>query len=180
MIKTISALMVAVSAVAFSANAKAELEYTPYVGVDYVNSSISGENFHNAAINLGTKYNKYFSTEVFYQTPLESTKFSDEGYKMKASYRSYGLDAYGYLPLGCDQVVSILGTAGIGQVDVKSKEIGGEHGKDNGWAYRLGAGVQYDVTEAWAVRAVARYSFLDKLDGLDHAMDFTAGVRYSF
>lgn len=177
--KTISALMVAVSAVAFSAGANAA-EYTPYVGIDYINSHVISKNLQNAAINVGTKYNKYFGTEIFYQTPLESKTWHSEGEKMKASYRSYGLDAYGYLPLGCDMDWNILGTAGIAQVDFKSKVEGGDHHKENGWAYRFGAGVQYDVTDAWAVRVLARYSFLDKVAGIDHMMDVTAGVRYSF
>lgn len=181
--KTISALMVAVSAVAFAASANAA-DYTPYVGVDYINSHVFSKNLQNAAVNVGTKYNKHFGTEIFYQTPIESktwnTRDEDGVYKHKASYRSYGLDAYGYLPLGCDQVWSVLGTAGIAQVDAKYKETGEKSHKENGWAYRIGAGVQYDVTEDWAVRVLARYSFLDKVSGVDHIMDVTAGVRYSF
>ncbi len=186
--KTISALMVAVSAVAFSASANAA-DYTPYVGVDYVNSHVYSKNLQNASFNVGTKYNKHFGTEIFYQTPLESKTWNthevddDDNVsviKNKVSYRSYGLDAYGYLPLGCDQVWSVLGTAGIAQVDTRYKETGYKSEKENGWAYRIGAGVQYDVTENWAVRVLARYSFLDKVHKTDHMMDVTAGVRYSF
>jgi opacity protein-like surface antigen len=173
------ALLVTVSTLAFASNASA-LEYTPYTGVDYVNSHVLGHNFKNADVVVGAKYNKNFSTEIFYQTPIEAKTWKESGDKIKSSFRSYGLDAYGYLPLGCDQVWSIIGTAGVAQMDLKDKDLDTVSVRENGWAYRVGTGVQYDINDAWSARVVARYSFLDKMGGIDNVMDVTAGVRYSF
>lgn len=170
---TIGALMVAVSAVAFAASANAN-EYTPYVGVDYGYNDV---NYYNSAIvNVGTNFNKYFGTEVFYQ--FSDSKRDNEG--NENSMRAYGLDAYGYLPLGCAQTFSLVGTAGIAELDYKIKNQDEKRYNDNGVGYRLGVGVQYAIDENVAVRAIARYTFTDKIDGLDHIMEYTAGVRYNF
>lgn len=172
--RTMSALMAAASVVAFAASANA-YDYKPYAGVDYTYTDVQGLDLNSATVNVGTNYNKYFGTEVFYQFS-DSDKVED----VETSMRAYGLDLYGYLPLGCEQKVSLLGTAGIANIDVKYKEDGEKRDNENGLGYRLGAGVQYNVDENLAVRALARYTFTDKIDGVDHLMEYTAGVRYSF
>lgn len=177
---TIGALMVAVSAVAFAASASA-MEYKPYVGLDYVRSNVkdnAGMKFNSAAVNVGTQYNKYFGTEVFYQfSDQDSHGRGDE--KALTRYQSYGLDAMGYLPLGCEQAFSLVGTAGISEIHRTAKAEGTKY-KDSGYGYRLGAGAQYAIDENLAVRALARYTWADKLENVDHIMEYTAGVQYKF
>ncbi len=175
--RTIAALMVATSAIAFSASANA-YDFKPYAGVDYTFSDVKGLNLNSATVNVGTNYNKYFGTEVFYQ--FSDSDKSAQVNDAEVSLRGYGLDAYGYLPMGCEQKFALLGTAGIANLDAKIKEDGSERRNDNGLGYRLGAGAQYTIDENLAVRALARYTFTDKLDSVDHIMEYTAGVRYSF
>lgn len=66
----VSSLMVAVSALAFSANANAS-DFKPYVGLDYnytdADADYQSPKYNSASVNVGTEYNKYFGTEVFYQ-----------------------------------------------------------------------------------------------------------------
>lgn len=118
--KTIGALMVAVSAIAMSANAEA-LEYSPYAGIDYAYSNVShgGENFNGGKIFAGAQYNQNFGTEVFYQKTLNAHE-GNEAPIARTSYHfdAYGIDALGYLPLGCEQKVSLIGTAGIDRKSV--------------------------------------------------------------
>ena len=175
------ALLAAVSFLALSANANA-LEFRPYVGVQYNYTEVDAEyvqaDMNSYSVVVGTEYNRYFSTEVFYQNSDKSNDMID-GVKVKSDFEAYGLDAYAYLPLGCDRVWSVFATAGIANYDFDAKDVDGKF-EDNGLGYRLGAGVQYNVTNNVAVRALGRYIFADKLDNTDDMTEFSLGVKYTF
>jgi len=166
------ALLAAVSLFALANNANA-LEFKPYVGAQYnftsVNAEESDAEMNSGSIIIGTEYNKYFSTEVFYQLSDE-----DDVDGEKVDFTAYGLDAYASLPLGCDRVWSVFATAGIANYDFEAED------DDNGLGYRLGAGVQYDVTNNIAIRALGRYIWADKLDGIDDMTEFSLGMKYTF
>lgn len=172
------ALMAAASVVAFAASANA-YEFTPYVAADYTYTDTNKADVNGGKIALGTEYNKYFGTEIFYQRTGSDRVHTVDGTK-EYSLQSYGLDAYGYLPLGCDQVVSLVGTAGIANIDIKYTPAGESRKTENGLGYRLGAGVEYDVSENVSVRALYRYTFADKIHNLDHLNEYSLGVKYSF
>lgn len=177
--KNTIALMAAASAFAFAANASA-MEFTPYVAADYTYTDAQNlAEVHGGKVSVGTDYNKYFGTEVFYQR-TGSDRVHTGGETYEYSLQSYGLDVNGYLPLGCDQTFALVGTAGIANIDVKHKEPGDSRKTENGVGYRLGAGFEYDLTSNVAVRAMYRYTFTDKLAGLDHMNEYSLGVKYSF
>lgn len=176
------ALLAAVSAIALATSANA-LEFRPYVGAQYNLTSPSVKympnmDMHTYSVFVGTDYNRYFGTEVFYQNSNKWHKVVN-GAKTKVDFAAYGLDAYGYLPLGCDRVWSLLGTAGIANYDFDGDQGAGKE-EDNGLGYRLGAGLQYNVTNNIAVRGLVRYIWADKLDMMDHMMEYSLGVKYSF
>ena len=83
------------------------------------------------------------------------------------------------MPLGCDRVFSLLGTAGIANYDFDVADNNAK-GEDNGLGYRLGAGMQYNITNNIAVRGIVRYIWADKLDNTDHMMEYSLGAKYSF
>lgn len=187
---SITALMAAVSMVALASSANA-FEYNPYVGLSYNYSDVNTKGiggaynpeFNSGTISLGTSYNKYFGTELFYQISDNYAKsYSD--IKLGSRFQAYGLDLYGYLPMGCDQVFSLLGTVGVAEYQFKHKMmINGfdrESVKDKGIGWRAGLGAQYSINENWDIRAVARYVNFNQLDGLDHMMEYTAGIKYNF
>ncbi len=165
----------------FCTNANA-LEFRPYVGLQYNYSEIDAEDvtpdMNSYSVILGTEYNRYFGTEIFYQNSDKSNDYY-KGEKVKTDFAAYGLDAYGYLPLGCDRVFSLLATAGIANYDfdITTPE---EKGDDNGLGYRLGAGIQYSLTNNISFRAIGRYIWLDKVDGADNAQEYSLGVKYTF
>ena len=177
------ALLAAVSAIALATSANA-LEFRPYVGAQYNVTSHSikdihtNMDMHSYSVFVGTDYNRFFGTEVFYQNSNKWHKVY-RGDKVKADFAAYGLDAYGYLPLGCDRVFSLLGTAGIANYDYDF-DANGAKGEENGLGYRLGAGMQYNVTNNIAIRGLVRYIWADKLDGFDHMMEYSLGAKYSF
>ncbi len=176
------ALLAAVSAIALATSANA-LEFRPYVGAQYNLTSASVKDMpnmdmHSYSVFVGTDYNRYFGTEVFYQNSNKWHKVIND-VKTKVDFEAYGLDLYGYLPLGCDRVFSLLGTAGIANYDFDGDRGNGKE-EDNGLGYRLGAGMQYNITNNIAVRGIVRYIWADKLDGFDHMMEYSLGAKYSF
>lgn len=173
------------SVFAFNANA---VEFTPYVGVDYNYSMIKHDEptlvqtrtgvykdgvmagqAHSASVVLGTKVTPYAGVEAFYQLSKK---------EHKADYRSqiqaYGADVLGYLPLGCYGEYEVLASAGLGQYTAKYNKD-----QDSGLGYRLGAGLQYNVTDNWAVRAMYRHVWVDK-NIINSINEVSLGVRYSF
>ena len=187
------ALLAAASAFVLASSANA-LEFRPYAGAQYnfnhngvvpateeggqhLTSNVDTNSY---SVFVGTDYNRFFGTEVFYQNSNKwHKKFGD--IKVKSDFAAYGLDAYGYLPLGCDRVFSLLGTAGIANYDFTTKVSHTDvKSEDNGLGYRLGLGAQYNITNHFAVRGIARYIWTDKLDGMDHMMEYSLGARYTF
>ena len=175
---------------AFSANAT-EFEIKPYVGLDYVYSmsdieKIDGvnafeEDLNALALSVGAKLHQNFGIEMFYQKSEEGEKKFVNG-KTKDEYQAYGLDVLGYLPV--TEKLDLIGSLGIGyyDVDIKAKTNSpaiSADGDDQGAGYRLGLGAQYNFTENWGARLMARYVDID-IDGIDNMVDLTAGVRYSF
>ena len=175
------ALLAAVLAFTLTANANA-LEFRPYVGVQYNYTEVDAEevkpDMNSYSVVVGTEYNRYFSTEVFYQNSDKSNDMV-EGVKVKSDFEAYGLDAYASLPLGCDRVWSVFATAGIANYDADTSSIQGKS-EDNGLGYRLGAGIQYSITNDIAVRALARHIWADKLENVDDMKEFSLGVKYIF
>ena len=168
------------SIMSFNANA---MEMKPYVGLDYVYSMIDAdeidgiggveEDLNAYSINAGVRMHKNFGVEAFFQQ-------TEEGEKDK--YHAYGVDMIGYMPLGCDEKIELLGSLGLGYYDaeVKGEALGvREKYTDDGWGWRLGAGAQYNFTENMAGRVMVRYADVD-IDGIDNIVDLTAGIRYSF
>lgn len=177
-----------ISVFAFNANAT---EVKPYIALDYVHSiadidKVEGiklfeDNFNGAAVALGVNVNRYVSTEIFYQqVAKEDKKFVNA--KTEDKYKAYGIDVIGHLPVA-DQF-DLLGSVGVAEykVDYKASAYSPAVSlkkDDNGLGARLGIGAEYNVTDNWAVRAMARYSWVD-VDGVDGITELSVGVKYTF
>lgn len=171
------------SIMSFNANAM-DMEMKPYVGLDYVRSMVdinqdyAEDDFNAYAISAGVKMHKNFGVEAFFQQTEEGKKTNPDGAKVKDKYHAYGLDLMGYMPLGCDEKIELLGSLGMGYYDAELKNNDTKY-TDDGWGWRLGAGAQYNFTENMAGRVMLRYADVD-IEGVDNIVDLTAGVRYSF
>ncbi len=167
----------------FAANAQA-LELTPYVGADYNVNFVNKASFldgvipgkyHSGSIVAGTKVTPYAAVEAFGELAKHENKLN-----IHTQYGAYGVDAFGILPLGCYGEWEVLGTAGVGRYRFESKvKPHIERETAHVWGYRLGAGMQYNITDNWGVRAVYRHiAFVNKDPrGFD---TLSLGVRYSF
>ncbi len=171
-----------------SANAKMLRDFKPYVGADYAytNLDLKGaakhakENFNSAKINAGIEMTEYASLEAFYQfggSRKAHLKDSQGGGTKKFKFNAYGLDAYGYLPLGCAQKFSLVGTVGAAVYDTTLKY--GDKVTKSKVGYRVGGGAQYKLTDNLAARVIGRYGYIGSRD-LNHIAEVTAGLKYSF
>ena len=191
-------LLLAGVACLFSYNANAmhvSSAMRPYVGLDYAYSHASykgqasrmadkdmiDDNYNSGIINAGMKFGHYSGIEAFYQQSEEITgdHYYNNGYtyEAKTQFNAYGLDMYGYMPVGCGGF-NLLGTAGLGVYDI---EIKGAGTKDT-WSrvgYRAGLGAQYDFNDNWSARVVGRYSYIGT-KAVDNLKEITAGIRYTF
>ena len=163
-------------------------DMTPYIGVDYAytNLDLKGpakhakENFNSAKINAGIDIGKYMGLEAFYQfggSRKAHLREDQGGGTKKFKFNAYGLDMYGYMPLGCAQKFSLLGTAGVAVYDTELKY--NDKVSKSRVGYRVGGGAQYKVTDRMAARVVGRYGYVGGKE-LNHVAEVTAGVRYSF
>ena len=183
------ALLLAGVACVFSANANAMdmmKDIKPYIGLDYVYSHADykdlerdpKKSYNSLAINAGMWMTHYASLEAFFQQSDENKSFGGTPEHLKTKFYAYGLDAYGYMPLGCNGL-NLLGTVGLANYNMKVKYA--HHGSDDKqrMGYRLGIGAQYDFTENMSARIVGRYSYIGAKH-LDNLMEVTAGIRYTF
>ena len=81
---------------AYNVSAAENFDYIPYIGVDYgyvdAKNFLNKPNYHLLNLNVGTKYNQNFGTEIFYTQSSSDTAKIDDMTKLKTSYRAYGLD----------------------------------------------------------------------------------------
>lgn len=92
----------------------------------------------------------------------------------RANVRGAYLDAVGFYPM--TEKLSLLGSAGIahGRWDTTN-------GDDSSPAWKLGAGVQYDLGNSLALRAqYERYQFTSAFDAKPGVGETTIGLNYRF
>ncbi len=184
-------LLLAGVASLFAVNAANAMEIKPYVGLDYNYSTLTTAHnyeynrefdryFNNGSVVAGAKLMNNFGLEAYYQRSLNNTKHFVEGEKVTSRIQSYGVDALGYLPLGCEQKVELIAGLGIGEYELKAREKAyDDSSKETGIGYRMSAGAQYNIDNNWAVRGMFRHVVVEGSD-LDRVNEYSAGVRYSF
>ena len=188
---------IAVSLLPINANA---IELKPYVGLDYVYSNASTNDFvvqdvlvgkdlyenkfNSVNINVGASVNNYFDIEAFYQNSakekgdelylFDSSNFYTD--KIETSFYAYGIDTIGHLPV--KEKFSAIASLGLGMYEFEMSGFGMTVKKD-GIGVRLGAGIQYDINKHFAFRGMARHVFLN-MNSVDNMTEFSFGLKYNF
>ncbi|MBR2298957.1 MAG: porin family protein [Alphaproteobacteria bacterium] len=160
-------------------------EMKPYIGVDYIysNAKFGGpakdmkDSYHSPSINLGARMYGYWGLEAFYQQSFKEKK-SVDGERHSAEFLAYGVDWYGYAPVGCSQF-NLLGSLGLAnyRFDFRYPDIASK--SQNRIGYRAGIGMQYDFNEHFAMRVMGRYTYLG-MNRVNNLKEVTAGFRYMF
>ena len=183
--KKITFLLITAFFVALNANsAQADsYQYTPYAGIDYTYSHATAKRFspyyNIAGLHIGSDYSQYFGTELFFNQSTGNKRHIDDA-SIKTSYRSYGLDLFAYLPVGCNKRFSLLGTLGAGEYRYKITVSPAKHHNESGWGYRMGGGFKYALNKNWGFRTIVRYVNFDKIKAYKYAMEYSAGIEYHF
>ena len=168
----------------YTASAKAANVYTPFIGVDALYSTFKAQavkpHYMGGGIHIGTTYNNYFGTEVFYEQFGKNTKRVAANQKLTTSYRAYGIDITGYLPLLKENRLALTASLGAGEYVVRHKTTAEKHKNNTGYAYRFGGGAMFGLSEHWSIRILARYAKMHHIDGLNHAWTYGIGLRYNF
>ena len=155
-----------------------------YVGMDYAFDSYdfgggmgdAKTSYNSGVFNVGARMDR-IGVEVFGQWSGKRTKNLPDD-KLKTRVNAYGVDLYGYQPLGCEGKYDLLATVGV--ADYYFKGEGTADAKSaNRIGYRVGAGAMYNMTDHISARVVGRYAYIGAKD-LSHAAEVTAGLRYSF
>lgn len=183
------ALLLAGVASLFATAANAEIK--PYIGLDGNYSTLDWaydiensveDDYQSVSLIAGAKVVRNFGLEAFYQLSGGEknlgASYAGDGY-FHSRFTAYGVDALGYLPLGCEGKVELIAGAGVGEYIFKVRNVGNGTTKDHSTGYRLNAGVQYNLTENWSLRGMYHHVYTQKsyVDAID---EFSVGVRYNF
>jgi len=185
--KKICLLAAAVSVFALNANASdwkmSNQEMRPYIGADYIYSHAkhggiakrAKKDYSSWAVNVGAEIAKYTDIELFYQQSGERKSNIAPNDKIKSKFNAWGIDMYGRMPIMCSGF-NALGSLGLANYDVTTKYNG--QGKEK-IGYRAGLGFSYDFGHNVSFRVMGRYSYVG-MKNLNHLMEVTAGLRYTF
>ena len=155
-----------------------------YVGADYAFDSVdfkgalreAKEDYNSGIFNIGARMD-YVGVEFFGQWGWGDSKDTPDG-KLKTNLNVYGMDMYGYMPLGCEGKYDIIGTIGIADYYYKGF-MGDQNDTNNHVGWRIGGGAMYNMTDHISARIVGRYAYIGASD-LNHVAEVTAGMRYNF
>ena len=159
-----------------AANAQA-FDVTPYVGLDATygmidsdtGSYVSSKNWSGAPV-IGVRTDHY-GLEAAYDHGLRQHK---EGQSSRLS--KYTIDALAFQQLGCSGRWEGVASAGV---TFNHFDGHGWYESDHGYGERLGAGLQYALSENLAARAMYHYNWIHQ-SFVNNANEISLGLRYSF
>ena len=166
-----------------AANAEA-IDVTPYVGADATYgiidsdnwSSVSSKNWSFAPV-LGARTD-HFGLEAYYDNGLRDHRTLQPGKYINRNTK-WGLDVLAFQKLGCSGRWEGVASAGLTLNKARIHKPDGDVQNDHGRGERLGAGVQYALTEKAAIRAMYHYNWIHQSQ-VNNANEISLGLRYAF
>lgn len=184
-------LLLSGAALLFSANANAmmhgnHIQMKPYIGAEYVYSkaklggtaSSLKDNFNSMKGDLGIEWYKNIYTEFSYQQSwqVKNKYAAPDRVSVKQRFAAYAMDLYGKMPIMCSPF-GLVATGGLALYDVTQKGLPDKSFQRVG--YRIGGGMQYDMSEHWSARVIGRYSYVGA-KRLNNFREVTVGMLYKF
>ncbi len=171
-------------------------------GKDYVSDTKDlDRSFNSLSLNIGWRPLRYIGLEAFYQTSLDDNKVTyTESYshypefargEYTVSYKVYGLDLLGYIPINDN--IDFIASVGVGKYDAEAKvkvmayedtshnnlRSTSEKFTDSKWAWRVGGGAEIWLSKHLAFRIMGRWTKIDG-DFMKYITEINFGVRYHF
>ncbi len=151
---------------------------------------------NGANIHVGVRPHKNFGAELGYFRTREEGKNIASGavvgpatvatadFSTDVRVQGFTLDALGYLPLGAQERVELIGTAGLswskGEITASVPGVGSATVDEREIGLRAGAGAQFKLTDQLNVRGLARYQKADFDNVVDNAWTYSLGLNYAF
>lgn len=183
--KTFLATLAAITLSSYTAEAR-ESGLKPYVGIDaeYHDYSVDlgnglsyDDDLFAGNVHIGFRPHKNFGVETGYFRTEDISLKSNTG-SLKATIQGASFDMLGYLPV--HDKVDLIGTGGVlfTVLDAKfSSPFLRYEGSESEVGFRGGAGAQFNVTESFNLRAIARYQqFASDVD----SVSLSVGANYAF
>lgn len=177
-----------------------EFFFHPYVGAEYQFThvdyddidGINGDelfedSFHGGGMYVGARIHENLSAEVSYSVSSIESKNNIQGTldNSEIDFKVWSLDVLGHHALDAEKRFEVIGMLGIGyskssttfnmvpglsaaSITIKTDE--------NDVALRTGVGMQYEFTDNWRVRSMARSQFYGDAD----LYSINLGVNYTF
>lgn len=180
--KTLFALA-AVATLALSSTAAMAEGFFAGASIGDVRVSAEGENDSKVGgkIFYGYNFNQNVGVEFGY-AHLGNFKYADSTGSASIRGNSLYADVVGTYPLANN--FSLLGRVGVARTDVKVNAtlngVGSGSAREKDVALKIGAGVQYAITPALAVRGEWERYTADIVGTKLKANSFTVGLNYSF
>lgn len=169
--------------------------FNDYAGEPYEDS------YHALVPNIGVRIGEYFGAELGYLRSTEESKglsgadfLAGTSGKTETRLTGWNLDLNGYIPV--TEQLEAIGSVGVGRYEADydysgniiagGLNFGGVNlsDTDKDTALRVGAGLQYNVSENVSLRGMVRYIDLEFEDTgvtqMDGAWIGAAGVSYAF
>lgn len=194
-------LSAAILAAAASAHAEdSDWFFKPYLGADYQYSHYRNETIgagvasddlidtglHGGNIHAGVRLHKYLGVELGHARTEEGDTDASNVLvagvplgQTKTRVNTTSLDILGYYPVA--PKTELIGTVGVAYSKAKISESTGVLTSDESeWKPRIGAGVQYWLTDNLNTRGLVRYQGADFDSSVDNAVIATLGVNWQF
>lgn len=147
------------------------------IGMNYLANAVVADNYYSASIQAGVKMQKKIPVAVslFYQKAKEE-KAATTG--LKTDFKAAGLDSTYYFPVG--DALSLTANLGLGYYSFNCSDLGYSEDKIG---VRMGAGLEYSLSDNFAVQSTFRYTDLNFGSDGDVAKDMTevsVGVKFYF
>lgn len=184
-------------------------EMKPYVGIDYMHMNFELNNSYNddgvtldantlledgfdgLHIHAGNRFHKNFGAEIGYFRTQEEDRTVPAGTTVgpglvtavpittDVKFSGFTLDGMGYMPLG-DGTIELIGTAGVTWIDADAEIEGFGSADEDEIGFRVGGGLQANLTDRISARALVRYQTADFQDIAENAFTYSAGLNLSF
>lgn len=147
------------------------------IGMDYLANAVVADNYYSASIQAGIKMQKKIPVAVslFYQKAKEE-KSAVTG--LKTDFHAMGVDSTYYFPVG--DSLSLTANLGLGYYTFNCSDINYSEDKIG---VRMGVGLEYSLSDNFAVHSSFRYTDLNFGSDGDVAKDMTevsVGVKFYF
>lgn len=160
-------------------------------GETILEDTLDGGNIH-----IGARLGKYLGIEAGYFHNIDKDKDIAAGtlvgpgtialaaFSTNVETKGFSLDLMGYIPIDQSSKLELIATGGLtytqAEIELSSAAVGVDKADEDEFGFRLGGGLQYNITDDLNLRGLVRYQSADFEDAVEDAWTYSAGINYLF